>query len=40
MVCALLDDRVYDHIDVERLELTPVLMEVTTRSMRGRKAAA
>ena len=40
MVCALLDDRVYDHIDVDRLEIAPVLMEVTTRSMRGRKAAA
>jgi capsular polysaccharide biosynthesis protein len=40
MMCALLDDRVYDHVDVDRLELAPVLIEVTTRSMRGRKAAA
>ena len=40
MMCALLDDRVYDHVDVERLELAPVLIEVTRRSMQERKAAA
>jgi capsular polysaccharide biosynthesis protein len=40
MLCALLDDRVYDQVDVERLELAPVLIEVSNRSMRGRKAAA
>jgi Mrp family chromosome partitioning ATPase/uncharacterized protein involved in exopolysaccharide biosynthesis len=28
MTFALLDDRIYDHVDVERLELAPVLIEV------------
>ncbi len=33
VVFALLDDRVYDRTDVERLELAPVLIEVTAGSM-------
>jgi uncharacterized protein involved in exopolysaccharide biosynthesis len=40
MLFALLDDRVYDHADVERLELAPVLIEVTRRSLRGRGRVA
>ncbi|HKA89864.1 MAG TPA: hypothetical protein VKE22_19520 [Haliangiales bacterium] len=36
---ALLDDRVYDHTDVERLEIAPVLIEVSGRSMGQGRAA-
>jgi protein tyrosine kinase modulator len=34
VLCALLDDRVYDHADVDRLELAPLLIEVPGRSLR------
>jgi len=39
MLCALVDDRVYDYVDIERLELAPVLIEVTNQSMQERRAA-
>jgi Mrp family chromosome partitioning ATPase len=42
VLIALLDDRIHDHFDVERLELAPVLSEVAERDLRrvegGRRA--
>lgn len=39
MIFAWLDDRIYDHDDVEKLNLAPVLIEVGGRTMQPRRAA-
>src|SRR5262249_11068419 len=39
IVLAWFDDRIYDHDDVERLNLAPVLIEVGGRTMKPKRAA-